>query len=166
MKFRILAVAAMLLVTTSLAQAALNVDAVTAQLTTDGYTRIEVKIGPTQAKIEAIKPDGTKLEVIYDLATEAVLKSETGTARPGENVTPGVFVRNEDSDFLSGGGGGDDDSSDDVSDDDNGGQGSNDGPGDDNGGHDGADDDSGHDSGDDDSGHHGGGDDNSNSGRD
>lgn len=84
------------------------------QFKADGYTRIEVKVGPTQTKIEAIKGD-TKTEVVIDNATGAVLKRETEAIRPGENVTPGVFVDSDNDDFVDGS---DDDGSDDDSDDD------------------------------------------------
>jgi len=142
MRLRVLGLAAALMMTTSLAQAAWDVDAVTQSYLDQGYTRIEVKIGPTQAKIEAIK-DGTKLEVIYDLATGDVVKTETDAVEADDNTTPGVFIRKDDEDF--GGGGSNDDSDDDMNDD-----------------HGGDDDGSDDDSGDDDSGdddHHGGDDD-------
>ena len=154
MKFRFLGAAAILLMTTSFAQAAFDVDAVTQQFLSDGFTRIEVKIGPTQAKVEAINGT-TKLEVIYDLATGEILKSETETVRADENTTPGVFVRNDDDDFLGGrdddgddddhGGRGSDDDGDDDSDDNSrhsgdGDDDDNSGPGSDNSGHGGDDD--------------------------
>ena len=84
------------------------------QFTADGFTRVEVKVGPTQTKIEAIKGD-TKVEVVIDRATGAVLKRETETVTPGENVSPGVFVDTDDDDNSGSGGGnsGSGDSSDD-----------------------------------------------------
>ena len=42
------------------------------QLQAEGYERIEVKNGPTQVKVEAIR-NGMKLEVVYDAATGAVI---------------------------------------------------------------------------------------------
>jgi hypothetical protein len=115
------------------------IDALSAQ----GYTRVEVKVGPTQTKVEAIR--GTeKLEVVYDNASGDTLKSETGTVRPGENTNPGVIIRDRNHDFVDGGEGGDgDDSVDDGDDDDHGDDGDDDhgggdGDGDgDHGGHDG-----------------------------
>ena len=71
----------------------------TQQYVADGYTRVEVKIGPTQAKVEAIK-DSTKTEVIYDLATGTVLKTETETVDDDDSTAPGVFVRNRSGDFV------------------------------------------------------------------
>lgn len=98
MKARILSLVAALMMATP-ALAAWDVDAVTQQYVADGYTRVEVKIGPTQAKVEAIK-DGTKLEVVYDLATGNVLKTETEAVESDDNTLPGVFVRNRSGDFV------------------------------------------------------------------
>ena len=156
MKLRVLGLVAALMMA-SPALAAWDVDAITQQFQADGFTRIEVKIGPTQAKVEAIK-EGTKVEVIYDLATGDVLKRESEVISADDSSATGVFVRNTVRDFIgtaSSGGSNDDDSADDNSGrdgsddsvDDNGGN----EPGDDNGG--GNDDGPDHDSNDD----HGGG---------
>ncbi len=141
MKFRLIAAAAVVLMTTSFAQAAFNADDIAAQYQSDGYTRIEIKIGLNTAKVEAFRGT-TKIEVTYDLASGTVIKTETETFANAPNVTPGVFVRTE----SESGRGSDDDGDDDG--DDHG--------GDDSGHHSGSDD-----SGSDDSGHHGGDDDNS-----
>ena len=98
MKVRMLGLVAALMMATP-ALAAWDVDAVTQKLVADGYSRVEVKIGPTQAKVEAIK-DGTKTEVIYDLATGNVLKTETQAVEAGDDTAPGVFVRNRSGDFV------------------------------------------------------------------
>ena len=63
-----------------------------------GFTRIEVETGITQIKVEAIR-DGQKIEVIYDIATGAILKQETERAR-GDDLRPGVEISFEDEDFL------------------------------------------------------------------
>lgn len=141
MKMRVLGLVAALLMA-SPAFAAWDVDAITQKFQADGFTRIEVKIGPTQAKVEAIK-DGTKVEVIYDLATGDVLKRESEVISADDSSATGVFVRNTVRDFIgtsSSGRSGDDDSADDSSGrngsddsaDDHGGRGRE--PGDDNGG--------------------------------
>ncbi len=103
------------------------------QLQTQGYTRIEVKAGPTQTKVEAIK-GSEKVETIIDNATGAVLKQETGTVRPGENTAPGVFVRNRSNDFIRNGGGGGGQSGDDDGTPDQGGGNDDDDGNDDHGG--------------------------------
>lgn len=136
------------------AQAAITADDIVAQYQSAGYDRIEVKVGATQARVEAIK-DGMKIEVVYDLASGAILQSESGAVKPGEDVTPGVEVEAADGDLLdddghhSGSGSGDD-----ASDDDGSGHDAGDDNGDDNGG--GSDDGAGHDSGDDHGGSGGG----------
>ena len=78
---------------------ALTADEVVTDLQAQGYTRTEVRVGPTQIKVEAIR--GTeKLEVIYDKATGAVLKTEMDQVRLGENISPGVSVRDRNRDFV------------------------------------------------------------------
>lgn len=102
---------------------ALTADQLVSDLQAQGYTRTEVRVGPSQIKVEAIR--GTeKLEVIYDKTTGAVLKSEVATVRFGENTAPGVSVRDRNRDFVrlvAGTRSSDDDSGNDDSTDDNGG---------------------------------------------
>lgn len=116
--------AALWLLGTGLAAAAIDTPAVVAGYQTQGYTRIEVKTGLEQVKIEAIR--GTeKLEIVYDADTGAVLKTEVGTVRVGEDTTPGVEIRDrrradreKDDDSVSGSG--DDDGPEHDADDDHG----------------------------------------------
>lgn len=142
-----------------------SADVTPEQLTRDyaaaGYSRIEIKTGPTQTKVEAWNST-TKIETIHDTRSGAILKSETEALRSGTGVVPGVSVRERNRDFVDGfraaglddddhggkgrgrGRGSDDGPGDDRSGrgsdtdpgDDNGGRGrgSDDGPGDDNGG--------------------------------
>ncbi len=124
MMFRSLAGLAALLMTTSLAQAAFDANSVAMQLQSEGYTRIEIKIGQSIAKVEAIKGT-TKIEVTYDIASGTVLKTETEQVGADDKITPGVEIRtgrddhdddaNDDggSGSNSGRGGGDDDNEDD-----------------------------------------------------
>jgi hypothetical protein len=167
MTYRLILTAALLFAGN--AAVAFTTESVVGELSSQGYTRIEVRNGLTQTKVEAIR--GTeKLEVVYDRATGAVLKTETEAVDAGDNTTPGVSVRNRNRDFLRvsssdddndddghrRGRGSDDDGSDDSSDDDgdrHGGRGGDDGGDDDNdndgrggrGGDDGGSDDSGSD---------------------
>ena len=100
-----------------MAFAALSTDSVVNDLTGQGYTRIEIKTGPTQMKVEAIR--GTeKLEIVYDLETGAVLEQETGEIYQGENTAPGVEISTDDEDFVDGSDDGDDDSAEEDNDDD------------------------------------------------
>ncbi len=121
--------AAVFALTAGVALAQSATDAAVAGFQAAGYSRIEVKTGPNQVKIEAIK-GAQKVEVIIDRNTGAVLKRETETVGVGENTSPGVFFDSRNDDFTDGS----DDSSDDDSDDD-------DDDDDDNSGHGGGDDD-------------------------
>ena len=101
-RYRMILIAAALSLTGG-AALALTAQDVINTLSARGYTRIEVKTGPTQTKLEAIR--GTeKLEVIYDNASGDTLKSEVQAVEPGENTAPGVSVRNRNRDFLRGDG--------------------------------------------------------------
>jgi uncharacterized membrane protein YgcG len=113
-KMRALGLVALMMTASTQIAMALTTDEVIATFQADGFTRIEVKQGPTQIKVEAIR--GTeKVETIYDAETGAVLKSEVETVGPNENVTPGVSVRDRNSDFVDVG---DDEDDDDENDDD------------------------------------------------
>jgi hypothetical protein len=129
----------------SAALAAVTAESVISDFQAQGYDRIEVKKGPTQMKVEAIR--GTeKVEVVIDTATGGVLKRETATASIREQGQTGVEVKERARDFVDGSG---DDSSDDSSDDSGDDHGSDHDSGDDHG--------SDHDSGDDHGGDHDGG---------
>ena len=148
---------------------AITAQSVIADYTNQGFSRIEVRDGLTQIKVEAFRNTGNgieKVEVIWDKATGVALKTETGTAGFWENKSPDVRLRTEDRDFLRSesdddsndddedGDDSDDDSSDDDSDDNSGGSDdSDDDSNDDNGGdRDGSDDDNGDDDSNDDNG--------------
>ena len=77
-----------------------------------GFKFIEVKEGVTQTKVEAIMPDGRKVEVIYDNRTGRILKQENERASAEERRRSGVEVDRDNRDFL------DDDEIDDEDDDD------------------------------------------------
>jgi hypothetical protein len=78
---------------------AFTTDSVVNDLSQQGYTRIEVRNGLTQTKVEAIR--GTqKLEVVYDRATGAVLKSETEAVEADDDTAPGISIRNRNRDFV------------------------------------------------------------------
>lgn len=109
---RIFALAAALALSGSMAFAAITADDVVKTYKDAGYTRIEVKTGPTQIKVEAIK-QGAKIEVVYDKETGDVVKTESYTLDPSVVVDPGVQIRTTTKDFEDG-----DDSDDDGEDDD------------------------------------------------
>lgn len=147
---------------------ALTATEVASDLQGQGYTRVEIRVGPTQIKAEAVR--GTeKVEIIYDAATGAVLKSESEPASSRDMRSSGVSVGASSSDFVAATPGTDDHSATagDNGSDDNGGTGSDNEAGDDHGGtgnDDSAGDDQGGSDGDDDG--HGNGDDHGGSGSD
>ncbi len=115
-KMRALGLVALMVTTSAQIALALTTDDVIATFQADGFTRIEVKQGPTQIKVEAIR--GTeKVETIYDAETGNVLKSEVETVGPNENIRPGVSIRNRGKDFVDVGDDDDDDDDDDNDDD-------------------------------------------------
>lgn len=121
-----------------------------------GYDFVEVKVGPTQTKVEAIK-DGIKVEVIYDNETLKIIKKESETADGDDASRTGKQVKAVDRDFEDDDqdddrkGRDDDDEDDDDGDDDRGGDDGdsndddNDDSDDDNGGDDNGDDNGGDD---------------------
>lgn len=98
---------------------AITPDEIISDLQAEGYTRVEVRVGPNQIKVEAIRGD-IKIEKIMDSTTGALLKSESYRVGSDENTSPGVSVRERDRDFVqvSQRGRDDDDDHDDDSDDD------------------------------------------------
>ena len=102
-----------------------------------GFTKIEVTTGLTQIKVDAVKGN-SQVEAIYDSATGAILKQESGFA-PRRDRGTGVQLLTSTHDFLggngNGGGNGDDQNGQHDQNDDHGsGDGANHDAGDDRGG--------------------------------
>ena len=152
----------------SMAMAAVSTEQVISDYQAQGYSWIEVKRGPTQIKVEAVK-GSTKVETVIDIATGAVLKTETEAASARDMGRTGVQLRDRDRDFVEVRGSGNSRDDDDDDDDRGRGRGSDDDDDDDDddrgrgrGGDDDGDDDRGRgrdDDGDDDRGRGRGGDD-------
>lgn len=129
------------------AMAAIDTNGLIASYQAEGYATIEVTKGLNQTKVEALK-EGVKVEVIYDNATGAVLKSENGSVESGDDIAAGVSVREVTRDFVNDDGESSDDAAEDASDDsadDGDNEGSDDSGSDDNGGDDNGSDDGGSD---------------------
>ncbi len=109
-----LAALAALAVSAHMAQADVSTDGIAADLQANGFTNVEIKVGPTQVKAEGYNPDGTKIEVVYDRATGKIQKQEMSRTRAGYDMTQGVSVRQQSEDFYDGS---DDDHMDDHGDD-------------------------------------------------
>lgn len=108
-----------------------------------GYSWVEVTVGPTQIEIEAVKGT-TEVEVVYDRATGQILDSEQSRASLRDRMRNGVEIETTDEDMITDdddddeGRRGDDDRSDDDDDSDD--RDGDDRDGDDRGGDDGDDD--------------------------
>ncbi|CAN1548817.1 hypothetical protein MCELHM10_02086 [Paracoccaceae bacterium] len=87
--------------TVGLANADAITDSIVQNLQNQGYTNIDVLIGPTQVKVEAYQPS-SKIEVIHDLATGALLKQETETLEvdDDEDFSSQVEIEDVAQDFL------------------------------------------------------------------
>lgn len=139
---------AVLLMSSTMAFAAVTAESIATDLQAQGYTNIEIKQSATQIKAEAMR-GSEKFEAVYDAASGDVLKQSTETGATDEAVDNSDDASNDDHSGASG----DDDSSDHDAGDDNGG--GSDDSGSDDGDHGGGSDDGDHDSGSDD-GDHGG----------
>lgn len=117
--------AALMLLSATQAPAAITGQDIVNQFQSSGYKGIEVTVGPTQAKVEAVK-DGIKVETVYDLATGDVVKSETQAAEADDDVSDKVEMHTTDKDFSGDGDDDSNDSADDQGDDDNSGSGDDD----------------------------------------
>lgn len=104
-------------------------DSVVTNLQELGYDVIEIKNGPTQIKVEAIR-GSVKLETIFDCETGEILKREVGRAGADDMGRTGIEIDTRNDDFLGDDdeddeddrialrGGGDDDEDDDSDEDD------------------------------------------------
>ncbi|WP_211092081.1 PepSY domain-containing protein [Aliigemmobacter aestuarii] len=85
----------------SMAFAEISPQTLAADYQAQGYTRVEIKTGPNQIKVEAIR-GMQKTEVIYDRRTGAILKSEVEGVDSDDNTRPGVQIRERARDFVRG----------------------------------------------------------------
>ncbi len=75
-----------------------NVQELAARLQAEGYTSIEIKEGPTQTKVEAVR-NGQKLEYVYDRATGRILSQEIEAA-DADDLQGGIEIDQEDEDWV------------------------------------------------------------------
>jgi len=108
---------AVMALSTGMAAAAITRGDVVSTYQTQGYTYIEVKDGPTQIKVEAIK-GSTYIEVVYDKVSGEVVSTESGTASAEDAAQTGVSVSTVDRDFEVGDDGHDDDDAVEIDDED------------------------------------------------
>ena len=94
-----IATSAVALLLTAGGALALTAQEVIDSLSAQGFTRIEVRVGPSQIKAEGIR--GTeKVEIIYDAASGAMLKSESEPVGVSDNTAPGVTIREQARNFV------------------------------------------------------------------
>ncbi len=98
----------------NMAFAAIDAQALADSYIAEGYTYVEVKVGPTQTKLEAVKGE-RKAEVIYDNATGDVIKQEFEDAEDDYIGRTGIEIDTSNKDFEDGD---DDENDDDEMDDD------------------------------------------------
>src|SRR5690606_33832333 len=75
-----------------------DTEALVADLQRQGYSWIEVKRGPTQIEVEAVRGE-VKIETVYDAATGTVLDHDTDRASRREQGRTGVDIRDTARDF-------------------------------------------------------------------
>lgn len=148
LKSKLLMFTAAVALSANVAMAAINAQTLADAYLADGYSYVEIKVGPTQTKLEGLKGD-RKVEVIYDNATGAIIKQEFEDADDDYVGRTGSEIEDSGRDFTGGGDDDGDDADDDAGDDDNQDDGDDDHGGDDDDDH-GSDDDD--DQGDDDQG--------------
>ena len=102
--------------TASMAFAAIDPKSLADDYIAKGYTYVEVKQGPTQTKIEAVKGN-VKVEVIYDNATGLIIKQESEAAGDYAGRT-GIEIDYRDEDFEDDDNDDDDDEDEDDDEDD------------------------------------------------
>ena len=173
LKTRLLMFTAAAALSANMAFAAINPQTLADSYIAEGYTYVEIKVGPTQTKLEAVKGD-RKVEVIYDNASGEIIKKEFDDVGDDYAGKTGVEIEDTNEDFADSDDENDDDQADedgqdDDQNDDNEGDDSEDGDddsGDGDDGEDGGDDSGGGDDGEDGCDDTGGGDDGEDGGDD
>ena len=118
LKSRLMLFTAAAALSANMAFAAINPQALADKYIAEGYTYVEVKTGPTQTKLEAVKGD-RKVEVVYDNATGAVITSEFEDADDDYSGKTGVEIDTSDKDFADDNGSDDDEADSEDDDDEN-----------------------------------------------
>ena len=81
-----------------MAFAAIDAQTLADRYVAEGYSYVEVKQGPTQTKIEALK-GSTVVEVVYDNASGEIISQETQAADGDELGRTGIEIKSTDKDF-------------------------------------------------------------------
>ena len=113
LKTRLMLFAAAAALSVNMAHAAISGTDLAQAYLSQGYDYVEVKVGPTQSKVEARK-GSAKVEVVYDNETGSILKQEQEVADGDDLGKTGSEIRTVERDFEDGD---DDDDRDDDEDD-------------------------------------------------
>lgn len=113
LKTRLMLFAAAAALSVNMAHAAISGTDLAQAYLSQGYDYVEVKVGPTQTKVEALK-GSAKVEVVYDNETGSILKQEQEVADGDDLGKTGSEIRTVERDFEDGD---DDDDRDDDEDD-------------------------------------------------
>lgn len=70
-------------------------DKIVADLSSRGFTSIEIKNGPTQVKVEASRGN-SDVEIVYDRATGQIISQDMDVADDGEDNKTGASVSHSD----------------------------------------------------------------------
>ena len=76
----------------NLAYAAIDQHALADSYIADGYSYVEIKQGPTQTKLEAIK-DGVVVDVVYSNETGEIISQESQAVDPEHATMTGVEIK-------------------------------------------------------------------------
>jgi hypothetical protein len=99
LKSKLLTYTAVAALSVNVALAAVDPQALGRAYLAEGYTYVEVKVGPTQTKLEGVKGD-RKVEVIYDNASGAVIKQEFEDADDDYRGRTGIEIEDSRRDFV------------------------------------------------------------------
>jgi hypothetical protein len=112
LKTRLMMFTAAIALSASMATAAVDPQSLADRYVAEGYSFVEVKIGPTQTKIEAVR-GSRQIEVVYDTATGEIIEWEEEAADDDDLGRTGIEISREDEDFSD-----EDDNDDDEDEDD------------------------------------------------
>jgi hypothetical protein len=98
LKTRLMTFTAAIALSASMAHAAIDVRSLADSYVAEGYSYVEVKVGPTQVKVEAVRA-ARMIEVVYDSATGAVIDWEEEAVDDDYAGLTGVEISEEDEDF-------------------------------------------------------------------
>lgn len=83
-----------------IAAADVSLQGISDNLKANGFTGVDITVGPSQVRAEGYSPSGTKIDVVYDRATGKIEQQEVSHDRPDPSAPTGLHVTNGTSDFT------------------------------------------------------------------